>query len=338
MAKRACIAVAFLLVACTGSPSAAQSTPTPQAPGPLGDTWIGDGATWHLASNTGPPPRYLAALAYDQSRKVFVLFGGQTAKGTSDETWTWDGKAWKQLSPPHRPPARRAAGMAYDPAHKVVVLFGGLIPDQAEGFESNDTWTWDGSDWTEVDVGPRRPEKRQGVSLITAGDRVILFGGRLANASYFGDAWSWDGKTWSQADSAPRPPGRGTAAMTWDPVDSSLFVFGGSGLNATAGPGAQGTPLSDAWSLTSGRWAQLNSTTGPGRLAYATAVWERAAARVVVLLGIRCPELSDATWAWDGKAWSKLANAAVSARWGAAMAQNMDGNALLFGGSNQAGC
>jgi Galactose oxidase, central domain len=335
--KKAWIAAAVSLAACGGSPRAAQATPTRQTSGPLGDTWTGDGATWHRAAGAGPTARYLAALAYDSKRNVFVLFGGQTAKGTSDETWTWDGKVWKQMSPAHKPPPRRAAGMAYDPAHQVVVLFGGRIPDQAEGRDANDTWTWDGSDWVQVDTGPGPPPVREGLSLITADDRIILFGGHFANAVYFGDAWSWDGKTWSRVDIGPMPPGRGAASVAWDPVDSSLFVVGGVGFNATAGPGAQGTPLGDGWTLAGGRWTQLTGS-GPGRLAYANAIWDRAGTRVVVLFGMRCPDPSDAAWAWDGRAWSQLANTPIPPRWGATLAQNTDGKALLFGGSNEPGC
>jgi len=337
LTKTALIAAAFLLVACGGSPSTAQPTPTPQTRGPLADTWTRDGATWHRANVTGPAPRYLAALAYDAQHNVYVLFGGQTAKGTVDDTWTWDGKAWKQMSPAHKPLPRRAAGMAYDPGHQVVVLFGGLIPDRAEGYEANDTWTWDGSDWTEVDAGPKLPAKRQGLSLITAGDRVMLFGGHAANAVYFGDAWSWDGRTWTRVDIGPSPPGRGSAAVAWDPADESLFVFGGSGFNPDGGPGAQGTPLSDGWILMHGHWTRLNGS-GPGQLAYANAFRDRAGSRDVVLLGIRCPDPSDAAWAWDGKAWSKVVSPGIPARWGAALAQDKDGKALLFGGSNERGC
>lgn len=312
-------------------------TPSRQASGPLGDTWTGDGASWHRAAGTGPTARYQAALAYDSKRNVFVLFGGQTAKGTSDETWTWDGKVWKEMSPAHKPPPRRAAGMAYDPAHQVVVLFGGLIADQAEGRDANDTWTWDGTDWAQVDTGPAPPPKRDGLRLTIAGDRIILFGGHNFNAAYFGDAWSWDGKTWSRVDSGPGPPGRGAAAVAWDPIDSSLFVAGGVGFNATGGPGALGTLLGDAWTLLGGRWTQLTGS-GPGRVANANAIWDRAGSRVIVLLGMRCPDPSAAAWAWDGKAWSQLANTPIPPRWGATLAQNTDGKALLFGGSNEAGC
>ena len=51
-----------------------------------------------------------------------------------------------------------------------------------------------------------------------------------------------------------------------------------------------------------------------------------------------CPNPSDAAWAWDGMAWSKVVSPGIPARWGAATAQDKDGKALLFGGSNERGC
>jgi hypothetical protein len=34
------------------------------------------------------------ALAYDADRRRVVLFGGQTAGATVEETWEWDGLTW----------------------------------------------------------------------------------------------------------------------------------------------------------------------------------------------------------------------------------------------------
>ncbi len=335
--KTAWLGALVLLTACGGSPAAAQPTPSPPKAGPLADTWSWDGAAWHRARAAGPSARYSAALAYDAARHVYVLFGGETAKGTSDQTWTWDGRAWKHMSPAHKPSPRRTAGMGYDPAHRVVVLYGGLVPDQAEGIEEGDTWTWDGEDWTEVDPGPGPPGRRRGQTLTAAGDRAILFGGHSGNQTYYGDAWSWNGGAWVRVDVGADPPGRGNSAAVWDAVDSSLLVFGGSGINATAGPGAQGIPLSDAWALSGGRWTELHGS-GPGRLAYANAIWDGGGKRAVVLLGMPCPNPSGAAWAWDGKAWAQLANPGIPARWGAALAQAPNEKALLFGGSNEKGC
>ncbi|TMB75714.1 MAG: hypothetical protein E6J46_13685, partial [Chloroflexi bacterium] len=224
---------------------------------------------------------------------------------------------------------------AYDPAHQVVVLYGGLVQDRNEGIAASDTWTWDGSDWTMVSPKTDSPGDREGPVMVTAGNRILLFGGRSYNVKYFGDVWAWDGKTWSRVDRDPTPPGRGNPAATWDPIDSSLFIFGGSGFNSSAGPGALGTPLGDAWSLTGGKWTQVNSS-GPGRLAFANAMWDGK--KIVVLLGMPCPNPSGDAWGWDGKAWLKLASAGISARYGAASAESPDGKALLFGGSDEPGC
>jgi hypothetical protein len=327
----------FLLVGCGGTPVAALPTPSAATPGPVGDTWTFAGGGWHRVAVSGPTARYLAALAYDADNQTYVLFGGQTAAGTSDETWVWDGKSWKALSPVHRPPPRMDAAMAYDPAHHVVVLYGGLIPDQSEGAEAGDTWTWDGTDWTEADAGPGAPGYRRGSRAVTTSVGLILFGGRIGNITYYGDAWSWSGTKWHRVDSDPTPPGRGAAAVAWNPVDSSLFVFSGTGLRAGAGPGNLGELLSDAWVLTNGAWTQLKGS-GPPPLANSSGMWDSQGKRPLVLLGMRCPNPSDAAWAWDGAAWSAATKPGISARWGAAVAQAPNGSAVLFGGSDEAGC
>jgi hypothetical protein len=229
------------------------------------------------------------------------------------------------------------AAMAYDPAHHVVVLYGGLIPDQSEGSEAGDTWTWDGTDWTDADAGPGAPGYRQGPRSVTTSDGLILFGGRIGNIKYYGDAWSWNGKKWYQVDRDPKPPGRGAAAVAWNQVDSSLFVFSGTGLKVGAGPGNLGDLLSDAWVLSNGTWTQLKGS-GPPPLTNSNGMWDSQGKRALVMLGMPCPNPSDAAWAWDGAAWSAAAKPGMSARWGAALAQAPNGSAVLFGGSDEAGC
>lgn len=301
----------------------------------MGDTWTWNGAGWHRAATAGPSARYAAAAAYDAGHKQFVLYGGQTVKGSSDETWLWDGTRWRVASPVHKPAARRAAAMAWDPASHRIVMYGGLVADQLEGHEVGETWTWDGSDWTEVDPGPGPPGARQGASLVTAGDRVLLFGGHVFNVTYYGDAWSWNEGTWTPADRAPRPPGRGGAAAAWDSSTSSLLVYGGDGLNAAGGPGAFGTPLADGWALRDSKWTSLGDGL-PGQTTLASVIWTQGG--FVLLLGMHCPNPSDAAWAWDGIKWRPLESPGIPARWAAAVAQAPDGTALLFGGSNQKGC
>jgi hypothetical protein len=228
-----------------------------------------------------------------------------------------------------------AAGDA-DPAHRVVVLWR-AHSDQSEGAEAADTWTWDGIDWTEADAGPGAPGYRQGPRAVTTADGLVLFGGRMGNVKYYGDAWTWNGKKWSRIDRDPRPPGRGAAAVVWNPVDSSLFVFSGTGLKAGAGPGNLGELLGDAWTMANGKWTQLKGS-GPPPVANSIGMWDSQSKRPVVMLGMPCPNPSGDAWPWDGTAWSTSAKPGMSARWGSALAQAPDGTAVLFGGSDEAGC
>ena len=55
---------------------------------------------------------------------------------------------WAQKSPQTSPPARQNTALAFDSAHGQVVLFGGQ-PYSAGVFQTNDTWVWDGTNWTQ---------------------------------------------------------------------------------------------------------------------------------------------------------------------------------------------
>ena len=343
MTTRSWIAGLLVVAACGGPAGAIVNQPSPssRAPGLRADTWTWDGAAWHAAIAGGPSPRYAAALAYDAEHKSYVLFGGQTGKGSSDETWLWDGHRWTMADPSHKPSARQAAAMAYDPEQKVVVLYGGLVQDKAEGTPASDTWTWDGSDWTALSDLSDTVGARLGARMVTAGSKVILFGGGLApNDGLYGNAFAWDGRAWTSIDREPRPPGRYGAAVAWTSDGSSLLVFGGNGLDPNAGPGAAGLALGDTWSLRGGAWTRLAST-GPPATGQVNALWQAQPGRVLVMFGnagIKCPTPTNAVWAWDGSAWLQLASAAPPPRWGAALAQDADSGALVFGGSDEPGC
>jgi hypothetical protein len=107
-------------------------------------TWTFDGAAWNEISTTTGSTSTFVTMAADDSHSDVVLFG------ENGDTWTWDGSKWTPRNPVHSPPARREAAMAYDSTRHVVVLFGGYAGSAANLHEFNDTWTWNGSDWTQV--------------------------------------------------------------------------------------------------------------------------------------------------------------------------------------------
>jgi hypothetical protein len=106
-------------------------------------TWTFDGTTWRQVASAGPSDTDFS-LAPDDARSAVIMF---TSSGA---TWEWNGTSWVAQNPRHSPSPRIGAAMAYDPLRKVVMLYGG----QSAGYGSqnvfNDTWTWNGTDWTQV--------------------------------------------------------------------------------------------------------------------------------------------------------------------------------------------
>jgi hypothetical protein len=108
--------------------------------------WEFDGRIWTHRSVVTPPTRSLVQTATDDRTGTIVMFGGV---GHND-TWTWNGKRWTQQDPERSPSQRSSTGpmpgMAYDAANGEVVVFGGI--DVTTNVPLNDTWTWNGEDWT----------------------------------------------------------------------------------------------------------------------------------------------------------------------------------------------
>src|SRR5262249_4219012 len=94
---------------------------------------------------TWPPRRSWAALGFDPVTQRLVLFGGyRNATLTSlDDTWTWDGSNWQQLTPATRPSGRRAAQLVHDRDRNRLMMFGGDSLSVAQ----MEIWEWTGSDW-----------------------------------------------------------------------------------------------------------------------------------------------------------------------------------------------
>jgi hypothetical protein len=74
------------------------------------------------------------------------------------------------------------------------VLFGG-----ADGNNLlNETWEWDGTEWTQVaDTGPL-PRGHHDMVFDSEKKRTVLFGGADFVSQIFNDTWEWDGKFWTQ--------------------------------------------------------------------------------------------------------------------------------------------
>jgi hypothetical protein len=164
---------------------------------PLNDTWTWNGTGWtqrHPA--TSPPAQELPTTAYDYATRTVVLLD------VLDDTWTWNGTNWTQQHPATSPPAREAAAMAYDAATSSAVLFGGC-GNMPPTCLLNDTWTWNGTDWTQQHPATSPPARDQALMAYDGATRtMVLFGGRDAGPTLLNDTWTWNGSTWTQQSTA----------------------------------------------------------------------------------------------------------------------------------------
>ena len=100
---------------------------------------------------------------------------------------------------------QRRAGPHPERDHQRAVLFGGFDGTNYLA----DTWTWDGTTWTEQ-TPATSPPARAGATMEYFDGQVVLFGG-YNGTSYLNDTWTWDGTTWTEQSGTnprrgPMPP------------------------------------------------------------------------------------------------------------------------------------
>jgi len=201
----------------------------------LADTWEYDGTTWTEATPAASPsPRTGHAMAYDETRRRLVLFGGGYSYVGFLDTWEYDGTTWTGMRSDVLPEPVVGHAMAYDAARERVVLFGGRREDTTL---SCGTWEYDGTGWTEV-VPDTSPPARFGHAMAydAARARVVMFGGQ-GDRGDLGDTWEYDGTTWTQTADArlvvTSPAARSFHAMAFDSARERVVLFGGSDFTDT---------------------------------------------------------------------------------------------------------
>lgn len=211
------------------------------------DTWEYNGATstWvpiTVAGGIKPSIRYSSAMAFDSTRNVVVLFGGNTATGYSDETWEYNGatSTWTLITVAGgtKPSARYYSAMVYDSSKQRCVLFGGMDATA----RVNDTWEYNSATATWVLIAPIggvKPTGRSEHSMVF--DRIrnkcIMFAGQdgaIGVAHVVADTWEYTASTttWTLVNTGAdpgetNPIGRVAFAMAHDASRQRVVLFGG---------------------------------------------------------------------------------------------------------------
>lgn len=191
------------------------------------------------ATTTPVPTRYNAGYVYDSFRNKLVLFSGALLvngglNNSLNDTWEFDltTKTWALITTVHAPNGRTGHAMSYDPVNHVVVLFGGWHGTSGTG--TNDTWTYDGTDWTQqnADGTGGVPNQKNYASLTYDSYRGkhYLYGGADGYNNAVNGLWEYDvgANTWTfKSPSGGSPGNRYLHVPIYDSNRKKLVITGG---------------------------------------------------------------------------------------------------------------
>jgi hypothetical protein len=260
------------------------------------DTWTYDGTDWTQQTTAhSPPARRFASMAFDPATGKVVLFDG----GGDLSTWTYDGTDWTQQTTAHSPRTRESATMAFDPATGKIVLFGGSNGGGILANTLNDTWTYDGADWTQQSP-THSPPARGSASMAfdPATGKIVLFASDL-NRGTLPDTWTYDGTDWTQQSPTHSPPARGSASMAFDPATGKIVLFGGTDDSGDR---------NDTWTYEGSDWAQQSPAHSPPVRDGASMAFDAATGKLVLFGGFGDNGGSGSAGAYLSDTWTYVIN------------------------------
>ena len=278
-----------------------------------------------------PESRTYGALAYDSVRQRAVFCGGQSLLSNQILDSLHElpqGAAWTTNAPITTSPSPRLyTNMAYDQTHGQSVLFGGW-----NNGVMGDTWTFDGSTWTNRGTSPFvAPRRSTALAHLPTTGITLLFGGTNHTGAYYDDTQRWDGNSWSPQGLSVQPSPRSDHKMVYDTARNRIVLFGGYGPNGSLGDTWEYDPTN-----ATSPWAQI-ATTGapPSRHAHGMA-YEARRQRTVVFGGSDQNGLFlDDTWIYRGSSqgWTQLNTVYTPAkRWNPVMDYDAGRGMVVVGG------
>lgn len=238
--------------------------------------------------------------------------------------------AWEEKFPSDHPSAREDAALCFDATRHEVVLFGGDYSYQPPAslpitVTFNDTWTWDGVNWTEESPSTV-PDVELFAQMVydTVRNEVVLFGLKMdpITSDWVGRTWIWDGTDWTHRASAHLPSfaTRLFFSLVFDQAHG-YAIFLGSGSDSGSGQwhwdGTDWTQMFVPQTIVAGSPVPAGSLQGhdfPAMLAY-----DEGRNEVVAWGGRTSPFVYNDTHVWSGTAWvEKFPAESPPPNWGSA--------------------
>lgn len=198
------------------------------------EAWKFDGTTWSPLPS-GAPGFWGHRIAYDAKRSVVVKYGGNDADDFPDLTvWELGATSWNgPLKPSTTPGQLSYYAMTYDSVMEKTLVYGGIVSEPF-GADTDETWAWDGTSWSEVTTTPNAgvawdvayafDEKRK---------RSVYFGGTTFATGDRDETWELSlANGWEQRNPLTKPGFTYSAKATYDADRDRVVMFGGLSVAA----------------------------------------------------------------------------------------------------------
>jgi hypothetical protein len=306
--------------------------------------------SWSAPGPPVPTSRKFASATWDPSLGADLFFGGCKVYVyyCLNDSWTYVGGAWTNLSLNVAPSPRGLAAMAYDAYDHEVVLFGGFTLSGTQTL--GDTWTFANGGWTNLTSTLKSaPSARYGASLAydnaSTAQYLLLFGGSrsfacsadaAAPCDLESDTWEFRGNAWTNVTATVgSPTARAIASMTYDAYDNEIVLFGGTGARGY---------LTDTWTYQS-YWREdiafCNLGITSPCLHDSSMVYDSVLGEVILAGGLNdtISSAENTTWAFRLGTWTPLfPGLGPVPLSGPALAYDVkDGVVVFEGGSDQEG-
>ncbi|MCI4331594.1 MAG: kelch repeat-containing protein [Thermoplasmata archaeon] len=161
-----------------------------------GDTWKFVSGAWSpLSPTSSPSNRGDNNMAYDGSDKEVVLYSGEAGGSAYNDTWTYSGGVWTNLTKnlSLEPIAETANAISYDPG------FAGVILEQYQSLAGGPTFLFSAGNWTQLTASTYPPGQYHAKAAYDRVDGYLVdFGGQLYGTS----SVTWN-QTWTVKRAAP---------------------------------------------------------------------------------------------------------------------------------------
>ncbi|MBN2383806.1 hypothetical protein JXQ70_13100, partial [bacterium] len=339
--KQCIILLCYLFVAIGLSGCPAQNGNDPEnTPTPLVKTY----PNWQQVNSTQHPnPRVQYGLAYDSHRHVIVMYGGRGWIGSGqskafnvfDDTWEYSRETgWIKIETVHNPSKVDYVAMVYDQQRRKVIMFGGIRyqQDNIECDISDETWEYDGTDWTKREFTIKPPERAAHCMVYDSSSHVVyIFSGLYMNnnggCEYRDDTWYYNGDHWTEVNTEHKPSRRNRAQMVYDSRRDVTVLYGGDRVGGWA-------PDDVCWEFDGEDWTQIETEHKPGRRTRFGFAFHEGIGRAVFFGGdVHMASMRNDTWEYDGHDWIQIPTETKPGRRTTVMIYNSDQQeCFLFSG------